>query len=142
MSFDANRDILTIFTASLDTYVLSAQALLSEVDETIDDIIRSGYAPSPHDAEPPMEPPVDPDTPVPGPPPDWGGNNNPITGGDTLFASNQAAANPPTSDTRVFWPAAALGIASLAVVIGGAMKVSRPARGRSAAAPAPDSKGD
>ncbi|MCL2068585.1 MAG: hypothetical protein FWH00_01680, partial [Oscillospiraceae bacterium] len=109
MSFDIDRGILSIMTQSLDTYVLAAQPLLQEVDET-NDIIRSGYAPQPN-----IEPPMEPGTPPPGPPP--GDTGNPVTGGNPLFAVNQPANNPNTSDTRVLLPIVMLGVISLCGVL-------------------------
>jgi hypothetical protein len=113
LSFDSERDVLTIRTRTLENYVLSAAALLREVDESADNIIQSGYAPDPT-REPPAEPGA-----VPGPPPEIPDANfqNPETGGRDINATNQAANNPNTSDNRVLWPFIALCALSAAVLL-------------------------
>ena len=95
LSYSSNTGLLTIDTLTLETYVLSAQALLPELSEEDDDIIKTDFAKD-ETAEPPVE---EPPTQLPD------NADNPISGGGSILTSNAAAQNPSTSDNMSPMPA-------------------------------------
>jgi hypothetical protein len=119
VSFDSRLDVVKIKTNDPETYILAAEPLLEEVDESPNEILKVGYQEN-ENAEPPLEPsapeapPEDPGIP---PPPVQGDADNPATGGDDINVTNQGSENPSTSDSRVIWPVSLLAVASSGALV-------------------------
>ena len=94
LSFNSNTKTLTINTATLETYVLSAQALLPELDEDDDDIIKTDFA-----RDDTKEPAIkEPEMQAPPQSPGYSDADNPTSGGGSILTANPSAQNPSTSD--------------------------------------------
>jgi hypothetical protein len=135
LGFDGKKNILTIYTDTLENYLLSSQPLHKQVEGEDDNIIYAGYATddvtepeastassyvqSPETGGTPDEPPL-PEEPIAAPATTAAPTVSPLaaTGSVTITAANISAENPTTSDIPLA-PIVACGLFSGVVIVYG-----------------------